>query len=351
MLLVSCRQIEKSYDNKKILDNISLDIAPLDRIALIGKNGAGKTTLLRILAGYEKPDSGQILTHRNNLTTGYLNQGREEISQEIDFSSEFLATTKNLGLNKVQNWDEDRWPKISGGEKTKLALARIRAQNPNLLLLDEPTNHLDYQGIKWLIEELNNFPGALLVVSHDRYFLDQITQKTLELKGKITTYPGNYSFYRKERKRRRESQLRQHKQEKKEEQKLKEEIKKVKDWAQKGQENAGEKARKHGVQKGGKEHYRARAQKKDQQAKSKTKRLEKLKEEKTEKPPKDPELNVDLKNSSKRGRRLLEATNITKSYPEKVLFRESSFYLLRGEKIGFWGPNGAGKSTLISLIL
>jgi len=348
MLLLSCQKLKKSFNNTTVLKEISFDLGPADRVGLIGKNGSGKTTLAEIIAGEQSPDHGQLVFHQKNLKIGYLRQGREKNNSGGDFPGGFLATSKKLGLEKVYLWEEERWEKASGGERTKLALARIWNKNPDLLVLDEPTNHLDEQGITWLIEQLKNFPGALLVISHDRFFLDQVTEKTLELKdGKVTIFPGNFSFYREEKAHQKKTQKRAFEKERREQKKLKTEITRTKNWAQSGHDRSREKSREN--KKGGKEFFRARAAKKERQAQSKIKRLEKLSQASTPRPGKNPELNIDLAAPQKRGRRIVEIQEGKKGYSGRDLFCSSSFYLLRGEKTALRGPNGCGKSTLLRI--
>ncbi len=349
MLLLSCRQIKKSFNHKPVLKGTSFDLGPTDRVGLIGDNGSGKTTLAEVIVGEQTPDQGRVVFHSKNLKIGYLPQGREENIPGRDLPRGFLATSKKLGLEKVYRWEEERWEHASGGERTKLALARIWNQNPDLLVLDEPTNHLDEQGITWLIEQLNNFQGALLTISHDRFFLDQVTEKTLELKvGKVTIFPGNHSFYQEEKAHREKTQRRAFEKEKREHKKLRSEITQTKNWAKNGHEKSREKAREN--KKGGKEFFRARAAKKERQAQSKIKRLEKLSQSATPRPEKELELNIDLAAPMKRGRRILVLQEGKKGYGKRALFRSSSFYLLRGEKIALRGPNGCGKSSLLRII-
>ncbi len=351
MLLLSCQQIEKSYNHNPVLKGISFDIATEDRVALIGDNGSGKTTLAEIIAGEKTPDKGRVLFHGKNPSIGYLTQGREKLISDEELHPGFLASSKQMGLKKVHHWEQERLENASGGEKTKLALARIWNRNPDLLILDEPTNHLDEKGIEWLIDHLTGFPGALLVIAHDRYFLDKVTQTTLELKdGSLTLFPGNYSFYRNEKSHREKTQRRIYEEENRERKKLKQEITRTKNWAQSGHQKSRQKARELGNKKGGKEYFRARAAKKERQAQSKIKQLEKKTRSATPPPPKKPRLNVDLREPEKRGRRILEMTNGSLAFGQRILFSESSFYLLRGEKTTLRGPNGCGKTSLLRAI-
>lgn len=192
------------------LKNIHLDIASGDRIGLVGINGAGKTTLANILFGSIQPDEGSVTYHRQQMKVGYLLQSTSYtvntfynmISDNDEFSagSEFLELTSHLGLKKVHEWNSERLSGLSGGEKTKLAIAHIWASQPDFLILDEPTNHLDFEGVEWLINELKTYNGTTLIISHDRYFLDQSVERILEIEeGVSTNYPGNYTFYREEK--------------------------------------------------------------------------------------------------------------------------------------------------------
>ncbi|WP_205665650.1 ribosomal protection-like ABC-F family protein [Anoxybacter fermentans] len=362
MLLLRCQGIAKNYGDLKVLKKVDLSIGIGEKIGLVGCNGAGKTTLANIIFGKEKCDQGTITYYKQNLKIGYLLQATSYTENNFnDMLKEnynqfeignFFEVTSWLGLDKVQEWDSNRFSGLSGGERTKLALANIWVTNPDLLILDEPTNHMDFTGVEWLITELNKFRGAVLVISHDRYFLDQVVNRIVELEdGKINNYYGNYSYYREEKIRRYENQMHQYEVQKKEEKKLEEEIVQLKQWAKKANKDAREKARRKGVLKGGKEFYRVKAKKLDRRVKSKIKQLEKLKKEGISKPKEEPEIIFEFNRSNKRGRRIIEVKNLKKSYGDKILFRDSSFYILYGDRIALFGPNGCGKTTLIKILL
>ncbi|AZR74386.1 ABC transporter ATP-binding protein [Anoxybacter fermentans] len=362
LLLLRCQGIAKNYGDLKVLKKVDLSIGIGEKIGLVGCNGAGKTTLANIIFGKEKCDQGTITYYKQNLKIGYLLQATSYTENNFnDMLKEnynqfeignFFEVTSWLGLDKVQEWDSNRFSGLSGGERTKLALANIWVTNPDLLILDEPTNHMDFTGVEWLITELNKFRGAVLVISHDRYFLDQVVNRIVELEdGKINNYYGNYSYYREEKIRRYENQMHQYEVQKKEEKKLEEEIVQLKQWAKKANKDAREKARRKGVLKGGKEFYRVKAKKLDRRVKSKIKQLEKLKKEGISKPKEEPEIIFEFNRSNKRGRRIIEVKNLKKSYGDKILFRDSSFYILYGDRIALFGPNGCGKTTLIKILL
>lgn len=359
MTIINCRGVKKTFGEMIALKNIHLDIASGDRIGLVGMNGAGKTTLANILFGSIQPDEGSVTYHRQQMKVGYLLQSTSYtvntfynmISDNDEFSagSEFLELTSHLGLKKVQEWNSERLSGLSGGEKTKLAIAHIWASQPDFLILDEPTNHLDFEGVEWLINELKTYSGTTLIISHDRYFLDQSVERILEIEdGVSTNYPGNYTFYREEKNRRLQSQIHQYEEQRKYEQKIETEIERLKNWSSKAHRESTKKADKHV---GFKEYYRVKAKKMDNQVKSRIKRLEKIEIEGVKKPKEETKVSFDWDNPVKRGRRIIEAELISKAYADRVLFRDSSFYIQRGEKIGLLGPNGSGKTTLIQMIL
>ncbi|XEC94309.1 ribosomal protection-like ABC-F family protein [Paenibacillus tarimensis] len=362
MTLISCRHIKKSFGDLAVLKNINLDIQNGERIGLVGRNGAGKSTLAELLFGRLPPDEGILNYYRKELKTGYMMQSTSysvntfnsmmDVAQNNDAMAPFLELTGYLGLEKVRNWEMERFNSLSGGEKTKLALAHIWALGPNLLILDEPTNHLDFQGVEWLVGELEQYTGTALIISHDRYFLDRTVKRIVELEdGEIRDYAGNYSFYREEKARRHQSQLHQYQIEQKYKAKIEAEIARLEQWSSKAHREAGKVGKMAEMRAGVKEFYRTKAKKMDRQIKSRIKRLKKIEFEGTEKPKEELKAAFDFKTPEKRGRRILEAKSIGKSFGSKSLFRDNSFTILRGEKIGLLGPNGCGKTTLIRMIL
>lgn len=358
-LLLSCRGIKKDFGEVSLLKDINLDIAMGERVGLVGHNGSGKTTLANIIFGSSEKDGGDILWNQKDVGIGYLMQSTFYTSTTFNkmFSNNnnkhslrnFLETSSYLGLEKVQDWNDERLRGLSGGEKTKLALASIWVSKPDLLLLDEPTNHLDFSGVQWLIEELKKYYGAILIISHDRYFLDKSVNRIIEIEdGQINNYRGNYSYYRDEKKRRYESQLHGYLIQEKYKEKIAGDIDNLKGWSSKAHKQSRQKALEIS---GRKEYFRAKAKKMDKQVKSKLKRLEKIEIEGIEKPKEEEKVNFIFKDAEKRGKRVLEARDITKAYGERVLFRDSSFYISHGDKVGVFGPNGCGKTTLIKAIM
>jgi macrolide transport system ATP-binding/permease protein len=160
-ILLSCHKVTKSFGDKIVLNNVNIDICRNDRIGLVGQNGVGKTTLANILAGSLDYDRGSIITTRQELNIGYLRQSKVEpelflnvLSNETKINGEFQRLTSHLGINRIHDWSEEQLRNLSGGEKTKLALAAVLATQPNLIILDEPTNHMGYPGVEYLIAEL-----------------------------------------------------------------------------------------------------------------------------------------------------------------------------------------------------
>jgi macrolide transport system ATP-binding/permease protein len=349
-MFISCRGIKKSFGDRMVLNGIDLDIGRGDRIGLVGRNGSGKTTLANILTGCLDYDEGSMVTAAEQIKIGYLRQTQAEagpFSQVVN--GEFQRLTSYLGMNQVQEWSQERLQNLSGGEKTKIALAGILASAPDLLILDEPTNHMDYQGVDFLLAKLAAYRGAVVIISHDRYFLDQTVAQIAEIeKGTITLYQGNYSWYREAREKERQSRQHTYESQKKEQGKIEADIARLKGWSAKAHRESRKKAE--GMM-GGKEYYRKKAKKRDQAIKSQIKRLEKMQREEIKRPEAETQVKFSLDSRLKGGRRLLEAEHITKTYGDLLVFKDSSFYINRGEKVGILGPNGCGKTTLFKTIL
>ncbi|WP_066501560.1 ribosomal protection-like ABC-F family protein [Abyssisolibacter fermentans] len=359
-ILMNCVGIKKDFGEQKVLKDINFEIKLGDRIGLVGNNGAGKTTLANIIYGNIKQDEGNIMWSYKEVKIGYLLQStfyraktiNDMYANDKECITSFLQATSQLGMDKVKDWNQEKFGELSGGEKTKLALANIWTAKPNLLILDEPTNHLDFQGICWLIDEIKKYDGTIIIISHDRYFLDETVGRILEIEDGVTTsYKGNYTCYRDEKKRRYQSQLKAYINQEKYIKKIEKDIDRLKTWSDKSHRGASKKAEKAGRKFGGKEFYRVKAKKKDKQVKSKLKRLEKIELEGIKKPKEEKEIDFVFNNAEKKGKRVIEALNITKVYGDKVLFRDSCFYIQRGDKIGLYGANGCGKTTLIKAII
>lgn len=354
-MLLSCQRIMKTFGDRIVLKDIDLNIGRRERIGLVGRNGAGKTTLASILAGCLEYEKGSITTTRQEVNIGYLRQTEAEpelflnvLNSEAELNGEFQRLVSQLGMDRVNRWSGERLSHLSGGEKTKFALARIWAAQPDLLILDEPTNHMDYEAISFLVSQLASYKGAAIIISHDRYFLDCTVSKIAEVdRGSIKLYQGNYSEYYQSRQKERESQLHIYESQQKEQMEIEANIARLKNWSDKAHRESRQKA---AGRMGGKEYYRKKAKKRDQAVKSKIKRLEKMHQESISRPEKEVQVNFNLTAREKGGRCLLEAEDLGKSYEDLLLFSNSSFYVNRGEKVGISGPNGCGKTTLLKIL-
>lgn len=353
MILMECRNIKKNFGEMQVLKDANISISSHDRIGIVGKNGAGKTTLIDIIYGSLSADSGTIVKISEKFSIGYMKQESLFAPASIDdMSKELLRVTGELGLKKVQNFEDERLKGLSGGENAKLALANVLSQKPKLVILDEPTNHMDFKGIKWLIDTIKNYDGAFVIISHDRYFLDASVNRIVEISNGVTEeYPGNYSYYKGEKKRRYDEALKDYILQKKTEEGIQEDIDVLKNWSDKAHRDSRKKALESGAKMGVKEYYRKKAKKKDTQIKSKIKRLEKLKTEGVTKPIEEKKVFFSFENVDKHGTRMLEARDIKKSFGKRLLFEDSSFNIKYGEKVGIVGPNGCGKTTFIRMLL
>lgn len=361
MSLLRCTDIQKCFGDLEVLRKVNLEISAGEKIGLVGNNGEGKTTLANIISGDIEADGGAILRYSQKMRIGYLRQATSYTVNTLDeligncnsdTAEDFLEVTSLMGLHQVTRWDDARFSGLSGGEKTKLALAHVWTTRPDLLILDEPTNHMDFQGAEWLVGEIKKFPGAALIISHDRWFLDQVVQRIYELeRGESKEYPGNYSFYREEKARQFQSQLHHYQAEQKEQRQIEQEINRLKQWSAKAHREAGKVGKAAEMRMGVKEYGRKKAKKRDQQIKSRLKMLEKMQIEGTQRPLEESRPEFEFDASAKRGRRIIEAASLTKAYGEQLLFQDTSFFIQRGEKIGLIGPNGCGKTTLLRMIL
>ena len=343
MNVMSIKGLKKTFNENMLFHHVNIDIHEGERIGIVGPNGAGKTTLARMIVKEIEPDEGTISCKGK---IGYLKQSIDQEgmieNHRVDVDSFDFKREKELGIRSL-NLGADN---LSGGEKLKLALTKVWSTNPDLLILDEPTNHLDEKGVNWLIRELHSFHGAVLVISHDRYFLDQTINRILEVEaGKINDYQGNYSAYRVEKQNRYEEQLHHYSVQQKEVKRIEGQLAGLTNWSEKAHRESTK-------QDGAKEYYRMKAKKMDRQVKSKQKRLEKeLQKNKLEQPNQEKEVRFQFQGNNSRGKRVLEAMNVGKCYEERWLFRKSSFYMKYGERIGIVGENGCGKTTLLRTLL
>lgn len=381
MIMLSCNNVTKSFGVETILEDISFSISEGDKVGIVGVNGTGKTTLFKIITGIYGYDSGEIYTSKD-CRMGYLEQNTnfhsdktiyEEvlkvfsdlIASEIElrdmehkiaelsklegsptselkklmddygkkyerfeenhgysYKSEVIGTLRGLGFSKDDL--EKQIDVLSGGEKTRVLLAKLLLGKPSLLLLDEPTNHLDAEAVEWLEGFLRAYEGTVMIISHDRYFLDQSVNRIFEMSNKhLTAFNGNYTEYQKQAKIQKEIELKRYENQQHEIKKQEESIERLKSY--------------------GREKHIKRAR-------SKEKMLNKV--EKLEKPQEyRKKAKFKFHSAPQSGNDVLRAENLEKSFDERVLFKGVNFDIYRGEKVALIGPNGIGKSTLFKILM
>jgi len=387
--------VSKSFGSDTILHRVSFIVNPGERAGLIGPNGCGKTTLLRIIIGQETADSGSVQLSPPHIRVGYLAQSLEYAPQETVGQALWKATGE---LNKVHqrlqslaaamaaaqgeemeqllsaygqaqeayerlggyeaahrmeailhglglgDLEQDTPVSIlSGGQKTRLGLAQLLLSEPDLLLLDEPTNHLDIAALQWLEGFLSRYPGAAIIVSHDRTFLDNSVSTILELDPKThiaTVYPGNYSDYAAARERELEQQWQTYQDQQERIERLKWEIR---HW--RGHAMRVEKTSEH-------YHYRKIAKQLARHAKVQERKLQRLlnAEDRVEKPQPTWTMKLQFIGLPTSGQNVLTLQGIEKAYDGRALFRDVNLVLRQGERIALIGPNGSGKTTLLKII-
>lgn len=358
MNIITIQNISKSFSEKQLIENISLGINEGDKIGLIGINGTGKTTLLKIIGGVLEPDSGDIIKG-STINIEYLPQDiefqsdatvleqvfkgdsekinlvrqyREALSKEDISDKEILKLTEKM--DEKNAWDleseaktiltqlgitdfKEKVGKLSGGQRKRVALASALINPCDLLILDEPTNHLDNTTIEWLEDYLVKRKGALIMITHDRYFLDKVVNQIIELhKGNIYSYKGNYNYYLEKKLEREEMEIAS-------ERKRQSILRKELAWMKQG--------------------AKARSTKQ----KARIERYHELNNREINLVDKDLEISVG---STRLGKKIIEVKEIEKSFGEKNIIEGFSFTLLRDDRIGILGPNGSGKSTLMNII-
>ena len=326
MNILNLEHISKIYGDKVIFDDISYGIHQGDKIGIIGINGTGKTTFLRILAGLEDADEGQVIT-QNGLRITYLPQHPQfpegatvlsYVTQGQTDKSWNPETEAHMVLNRLGITDhEEEIDHLSGGQKKRVALAAVLANPSDMLILDEPTNHLDNEMASWLEDYLNRFKGVVIMVTHDRYFLDRVTNKILEIShGKLYSYEAGYSGFLEMKAAREEMELAS---ERKRQSILRMEI----EWAKRG--------------------CRARSTKQ----RARLDRLETLKNGTA--PVRDQNVEIDSV-ETRMGKKTIELHHISKSFGDKICIRDFDYIVLKNQRLGIIGPNGCGKSTLLKII-
>lgn len=351
MSVLQIHHLAKNFADFSLLRDVSLNLEEGERVGLVGINGCGKTTLMRIIAGLEPFDSGQIRIPEKQKV-GLLRQRPDpdhdiQVILESGYDPELAA-----GLNKI-GLEADPFANpaaLSGGERTRLALARILSSHLDLLLLDEPTNNMDFPGVQATISMLADYPASMIIVSHDRYFLDRMVTRILELdNGLIHEYPGNYSDYRQLKQQLFTQKMNRYAEDRKEQKRIEQSIRQTRQWAEKAHRKSTDND-KSGQKMGLKEYKRVKARKMDQKVKNDLKRLEKKKQQQESKPKAEANVLFQFNQAKRQGRRILEAKDLGKGYNGRQLFAGSYFYIQRGEKVAVFGPNGCGKSTLVKLM-
>lgn len=323
-----------------VFDNVNASIQQGEIIGIIGKNGAGKSTLLQLLHHDLVPTKGQIEWLQGNVEVAF-------VEQEIKSYSFEEVTSLEETLLKKWHVPIHHFSQLSGGEKLKARLAKGLSKNANLLLLDEPTNHLDEKSIEFLCEQIKKYKGTIILVSHDRYFLDAVVTKIWSIEDKkLIEHKGNYSSYMEFRKQARLSQQREYEKQQKMVERIEAQMNELTSWSKKAHAQSTKKE-------GFKEYHRVKAKRMDSQVKSKRKRLEKeLEKVKVDpvKPDDTVQFSINAANS-KGGRRLFEVKNVTKAFDGQILFKNTNFTIQHGEKVAIIGPNGSGKTTLLKVMV
>ncbi|HYF80375.1 MAG TPA: ABC-F family ATP-binding cassette domain-containing protein [Symbiobacteriaceae bacterium] len=382
MTVLSCQHIKKFYGANLVLADVTFEVEEGERVGLIGRNGCGKSTLLQILAGVQKPDEGQVTVQKRALI-GYLAQvpaehegvtvydvlalgyrsvmacraemqdlehrmsaGAASIDQRTmdgllaryaalqdqfqrdggyEMDANIQAVTNGLGIPREQF--SRTYATLSGGEKTKVGLASLLIERPTLLLLDEPTNHLDADGVEWLETFLGEYAGTCLIVSHDRYFLDRVATKMVDLEdGEATVYLTNYTGYVAEKEQRLLQQFAEFKEQQKQIRKMEETIRQLQEWGRIGANN---------------KFFRRAA--------SMQKALDRI--ERVKRPVERRAAEFDLQEKDRSGREVVRFTGLSKQYGDRPLLIGIDATLTYGDKVALIGKNGTGKSTLFKLLL
>lgn len=373
-MILACQNIEKSFDGVTILQDASFHIEEREKAALVGINGAGKSTLFRIIVGELSPDNGQVILAKGK-TLGYLAQHQEmeneltiydcllqvkqhildmeirmremeaemkhttgealtklmdsysRLTHEFEMENGYAYKSELTGVLKGLGFQEEDFQKqvsmLSGGQKTRVALGRLLLSKPDIILLDEPTNHLDMDSIAWLETYLLNYPGAVFIVSHDRYFLDKVATKIVEIdNGKVSAFTGNYSAYSEKKALLRKAAYQAYLNQQQEIKHQEEVIAKLKSFNR---------------------------EKSIRRAESREKMLDKMKV--LEKPVEiDSSMKITLKPRITSGNDVLTVEGLGKSFPPLTLFEDLNFSVKRGERVAIIGNNGTGKTTILKIL-
>ncbi|MGF7060548.1 ribosomal protection-like ABC-F family protein [Brassicibacter mesophilus] len=379
MIEIALKDVNKYYGANKVFDNITFEVHTEEKVGLIGRNGTGKTTVLKIIAGIEKHDEGNM-SIKKDATIGYLDQIPEypESCKVIDvlnmaFKEQFeirekmselekemsSCNTEDLelamkrygelqylfehmggyeideklskictGLKISEEFKERYFSTLSGGEKTTIMLGRMLLQNPDILLLDEPSNHLDMDSIEWLEEFLKDYKGAVLIISHDRYFLDRVVNKIIEIEdGETSLYLGNYSYYLQEKDRRILEQFEAYKDQQKKIKAMEEAIKRFRDWGTRSDD--------------------PRMFKKAANMQKRIERMDKVARPSTDRP----KIQINFSGNERSGKDVIKVVGLRKLFDDKAILDGLDFHVRFAEKVCIVGKNGSGKSTLLKILL
>lgn len=381
MIACSVNKVSKNYGGTTIFEEISFEIHENDRVGLVGRNGSGKTTLFHLMAGADQPDSGQIhwkkgtkigyleqipSFNKDVLTIDYLKTAFVDLLQmekEIERLEQVMGDPRNennleklineygviqdqfalkggyemdasiekivYGLS-IESFLDKPLSSLSGGEKTKAGLAHMLLNQPDLLLLDEPTNHLDLMAVEWLGTFLKSYPGTIVIISHDRYFLDEVANKILDLEdGEIQMYPTNFSGFVKAKEERLLKEFQAYEVQQKKIKKMKEAIKRLREWANRANPpNEGL-------------HKRARNMERALERMEKLNRPVLLRKK----------MNLEMDSADRSGKDVIAITGVSKAFADKPLFKNVEMLVRYQEHVAIVGENGSGKSTLIKMIL
>ena len=374
MIDVALRDVEKYYGANRVLKGITFEVNQGEKIGLLGRNGAGKTTLFRLLANLDSLDEGSILI-RKGAVIGMLDQipdfpetstvydvlysafadltGIRNQMKQLEQLMKHQATEKVLNsyaylqqlfevndgysmeenINRIRTglkisdaMAEKEFALLSGGEKTRVMLGKLMLEKPDILLLDEPTNHLDLSSIEWLEEFLKAYEGTAIIISHDRYFLDRVVSRIVEIvDGKAELYAGNYSYYFQEKQERYEAQLARFSQEQKKIKQLEDAARRMHEWAERANNDAMHK-----------------------RAFSIEKRIERM--DKTDKPIRERQMNTAFAEHTFSGKDVVFAQGLHKKYGDRTVLDKLDLLVRRNERVAILGDNGSGKSTLMGII-
>ena len=329
MNLLTIEHLTKAYTERKLFDDTDFSIQEGDKIGVIGINGTGKSTLLKILAGKEEPDTGKV-TKGNKVQIRFLTQQQtfpENMTaleavmdgNQSEWNAWTLESDAKTMLNQLKVPDFNQpMRELSGGQKKRVALAQVLLSEADILILDEPTNHLDNAMSEWLEEYLLKSKSAVVMVTHDRYFLDRVSNRIVELdKGKIYTYPGNYSEFIRLKEARQNIEIAS---ERKRQSMLRTEL----EWLARG----------------------ARARSTKQKA-----HIQRIEEMQAQKGPVEDSVIEMSSVSTRMGRKTIELEHLTMAYGDRVLFQDYNYIFLKNDRIGIIGENGCGKSTLLKIIV